>query len=169
MAANIELKARCADLDAARAAAVSLGAEPQGVERQTDTFFVTSRGRLKLRESDRRGATLIPYLRPDARSAKQSDYLVLPLDDPTLAKRLFGHALGIAGVVRKRRELLLLDNVRIHLDRVEGLGTFIEFEAVLSPDTTSEAEHGKLRQLMGSFGIRDEDLQSQAYIDLLLA
>lgn len=169
MAANIELKARCADLDAARAVAVALGAEPKGLETQTDTFFVTHRGRLKLRESDRCGAALIPYVRPDAREPKQSDYLLLAVDDPTLAKRLFGHALGIAGVVRKRRELLLLGNVRIHLDRVEGLGTFIEFEAVLSSDTTPEAEHGKLRQLMHSFGLRDEDLQSRAYLDLLLA
>ena len=77
MASNIELKAVCTDLDAARAAAVSLGAETQGVETQTDTFFTTPQGRLKLRESDKRGPTLIPYLRPDANAPKQSDYLVL--------------------------------------------------------------------------------------------
>ena len=167
MSSNIELKARCSDLDAARTVALSLGAEPQGVERQIDTFFATPRGRLKLRESDRYGAMLIPYLRPDSPEPKQSDYLVLPVASPAQCNRLFGQMLGVSAVVEKERELLLLDNVRIHLDRVEGLGTFIEFEAVMSDSTTPERELAKVRELMASFGIREDDLESGAYVDLL--
>ena len=167
MASNIELKVRCSDLDAARAAARSLGADPQGVERQIDTFFATPQGRLKLRESDKYGAMLIPYVRPDSQEPKQSDYLVLPVEDPAQCKQLFGQMLGVAAVVEKERELLLLDNVRIHLDRVEGLGTFIEFEAVMSDGTTPEHEQAKVRALMTAFGIREADLESGAYVDLL--
>ncbi len=167
MASNIELKARCTDLDAARVVAVALGAEPQGVESQTDTFFATPQGRLKLRESDKYGAMLIPYLRPDSREPKQSDYLVLPVENPAQCKQLFGQMLGVSAVVEKERELLLLDNVRIHLDRVEGLGTFIEFEAVMSDATTPERELVKVKDLMASFGIREADIESGAYVDLL--
>ena len=101
MAANIELKAQCADLDAARDAALALGAEPQGVEEQVDTFFATPRGRLKLRESSVHGAMLIPYLRPDTAAPKQSDYLVLPVGDPAAALRILGEMFGRSVVVRK--------------------------------------------------------------------
>ena len=167
MPSNIELKARCSDLGAARQVALSLGAQPQGVEAQTDTFFVTPRGRLKLRESDLRGAMLIPYLRPDDAAPKQSDYLVLPVADPAAAHRVLGEMLGVAAVVRKRREVLLLGNVRIHLDQVEGLGAFVEFEAVLGEGKTPESERAKVRELMAAFSITEHDLESRAYVDLL--
>ena len=166
MSSNIELKARCADLVKARHVALALGAQPQGVETQTDTFFATPRGRLKLRESDRRGAMLIPYLRPDAAEARQSDYLVLPVADAALARRLPEHMLGVAAVVRKQRDVLLLDNVRIHLDRVEGLGDFIEFEAVLDEGRDPETERAKLQELMRAFSIRAGDVEGLAYVDL---
>ena len=167
MGSNIELKARCADLTKARAVAIELGAQSQGVEQQTDTFFVTRCGRLKLRESSLRGAMLIPYFRSDDARPRQSDYAVLPTDDPAQAKRLLGDMLGVAAVVRKQRELLLLGNVRIHLDQVDGLGTFIEFEAVLADDATPESEQAKVRELMREFGIADDDLLSVAYADML--
>ena len=167
MAANVEVKAICPDLAAARAAALALGAVTQGMEKQTDTFFRTPRGRLKLRESDRRGATLIPYLRPDRPQARQSDYVVLPVDDPAAAKRILSEALGVLAVVKKQREVLLLDNVRIHLDRVEGLGCFIELEAVMDRAADPAAEDAKVRALMAKLGIQDHQVQARAYVDLL--
>ncbi len=167
MPSNIELKARCPGLENARQVALSLGAEPQGIETQTDTFFATPRGRLKLRESDRRGAMLIPYLRPDEPDAKQSDYVLLPVEQPAATRRLLAHIFGETVVVRKRREVLLLGNVRIHLDRVEGLGEFIEFEAVMDDGSDPEAERAKVAELMEAFGISPHDLESRAYADLL--
>ncbi len=167
MASNIELKARCADLAAARRTALALGARPAGVLEQTDTFFRAPGGRLKLRETNDAPAQLIPYARPDEPGAKQSEYVVLPVEQPDAARRLLTRILGAAGVVRKRRELLLLDNVRIHLDDVEGLGTFIEFEAVLGPGRTPESERRRLADLADAFGVRPQDVESRAYVDLL--
>jgi adenylate cyclase class IV len=45
-------------------------------------------------------------------------------------------------VVAKRRHLLLWEGVRIHLDEVERLGTFIELEAVAPPDSDSPTSIG---------------------------
>ena len=75
--------------------------------------------------------------------------------------------LGVAAVVRKQREVLLLGNVRIHLDRVEGLGEFIEFEAVLAEGAAGDSERAKVQELMARFGIAQSDLEGQAYVDLL--
>ena len=39
-----------------------------------------------------------------------------------------GLAIGIKGVVRKRRMLYMIGQTRVHLDQVEGLGDFMELE-----------------------------------------
>ena len=168
MPSNIELKARCSDLASARQVALSLGALAQGVETQKDTFFRTTRGRLKLRESSLHGAMLIPYQRPDTAAPKQSDYALLPVADPDRLQGLLADMLGVVTVVSKQREVLLLGNVRIHLDRVEQLGGFIELEAVMGDGKTAESEQAKLAELMVAFGIDECDLQPCAYVDLLL-
>ena len=171
-ARNIELKARCADLAAARAAAVSLCAMPLDRMRQTDTYFRAATGRLKLREIERDGgaaAELISYARPDAATPRASDYRVVPVPDaPALAAAL-ADTVGLRGVVRKAREVLLWRNVRIHLDAVESLGTFVEFEAVVSAVVGDEASRQNLEVAASALGIDRADAVEGSYIDLILS
>src|SRR5689334_15550162 len=110
---NIELKARCRDLPAARAAAIALGAKAVGVLEQVDTYFHVQSGRLKLRETTGESAELIWYARADQTQFRASDYQLVPMADASLAKMALTSALGVRGEVRKRRELLMWHNVRI--------------------------------------------------------
>lgn len=163
---NIELKARCVDLDAARAAAEAAGATFVATLAQTDTYFVVARGRLKLREMPDR-AELIAYDRSDTAEVRGCDYHVVPVaDGPGLLAALASTA-GIRGQVFKRRDLWMWQNVRIHLDRVEGLGTFVEFEAVLGEGETDQSGHAKVKHLCAAMGITDADRLAVAYADLL--
>jgi adenylate cyclase, class 2 len=57
--------------------------------------------------------------------------------------------------------------VRIHLDDVEGLGQFLEFEAVLSPEIDDTAGRQQLEQLIRQFNIQPEDLLAGSYIDMI--
>jgi predicted adenylyl cyclase CyaB len=165
---NIEIKARCADLDAARERARAVATRRLGVDRQTDTYFVTKQGRLKLRESSLSGGQLVPYLRPDQRGPKRSQFRVIPLEEPGSVKELLTRILGVHRVVRKVREIWLHENVRIHLDEVEGLGSFVELEAVYDGARESlPAEQQKVRFLMERLGIREEDLVDVSYEGLL--
>ena len=162
--ANLEIKARCADLDAARARALALAARPAGVDRQLDTYFRTAAGRLKLRESALSGGQLVPYLRPDLPGPRRADYRVIPVEDPASLKRLLSAILGVHRVVEKQREILLLDDVRIHLDRVAGLGHFLELEAVFDGSPAAEAaSRVALERLMRELGVRAEDLIDGSY------
>jgi predicted adenylyl cyclase CyaB len=168
MAANFELKARCSDLAAARERARAVATRWIGVDEQVDTYFQVAAGRLKLRESSLAGAQLVPYLRPDAPAARRSDYVVIPVPEPERTKALLAALLGVRRVVRKRREIALAENVRIHLDRVEGLGDFVELEAVWDGDPAGEAEQRtKVAVLCERLGIRDEDLVALSYEGLL--
>lgn len=165
---NLEIKARCANLDVARERARGVASRCVGVDRQTDTYFATRRGRLKLRESSLAGAQLIPYLRPDRRGPKNAAYAVIPVQEPESAKALLTEILGVHRVVRKVREIWLYQNVRIHLDRVDGLGSFVELEAVYDGAPASlPAQQDKLRFLMERLGIGEEDLIGVSYEGLL--
>ena len=131
---NLELKAR--DPDPARSLRVceALGAEDEGTLLQTDTYFEVPRGRLKLREEPDADAHLLAYERPNLAEPKESLYRIVAIPDPGNLKDALAAVLGIRVVVGKERRLFVLDGVRIHLDRVEGLGSFIEFEGVAAGD-----------------------------------
>ena len=164
---NIELKARCADLHRAAEAALTLGATHAGELRQLDTYFRFAHARLKLRETEGRGAELIAYQRADDPSFRGSDYYVIPVSHPAEMKAALTKKLGVRGEVRKRRALLMWQNVRIHLDDVAGLGTFIEFEAVISPADDEAISRQRLERLREALAIRDEDRVGVSYSDLL--
>jgi len=162
---NIELKARLFDRARANETCVRIGAESQGDIQQTDTYFAVPNGRLKLRECDPGEGCLVFYHRADVAAARASDYHIEPAGESM--GQLLKHALGVLGVVRKTRALWLWKNVRIHLDRVEDLGEFIEFEAVLSARYDDADGIEKLAYLRDSFEIRDGDLETGSYLDLL--
>jgi adenylate cyclase, class 2 len=164
---NIELKARLRDPEAARQTAAALATKRLGVQHQIDTYFHCLHGRLKLRQIDGLSAQLISYARDDQEGPKPSDYRLVPLSNPQTLKAALTAALGVRTVVEKRREVFLVDNVRIHLDEVVGLGHFLEFEAVLGPQIDDAAGHAQLHELMGQFHIDAADLLSGSYGEML--
>jgi homotetrameric cytidine deaminase len=166
---NVELKAR--DRDPARSLerALALGAEDHGELRQRDTYFASPRGRLKLREQEHGGAELIAYEREDAAEARESRYRLAPVADGAALREALDAALGRTVVVAKRRRLLLWEGVRIHLDEVEGLGSFVELEGVAEPGSDLGAEGERVATLRAELGIADRDLVATGYADLLAA
>jgi len=143
------------------------GVRAGGVENQVDTYFPVPHGRLKLREINEESATLIFYVRADRAVARICTYQLVPVPDPVALKTALTAALGVRGVVRKRREIYFWHNVRIHLDEVAGLGTFVELEAVLAADDDEGLAKERLDHLCKMLGIAPGDLLSQSNADLL--
>jgi len=167
MARNIEIKARVADMDAlaARAAAIADGG-PTEIP-QDDTFFRCDNGRLKLRVFvDGRGE-LIFYRRPDADGPKVSFYVLSPTDSPDTLRAALTLANGQEGRVVKHRTLFMVGRTRVHLDRVQGLGDFVELEVVLGDDEEVEAGTREAHALMARLQIAADCLVEGAYHDLL--
>ncbi|MDQ7793789.1 MAG: class IV adenylate cyclase [bacterium] len=168
MPVNVEVKARVRDRALIEARALRLaGCEPQ-VLSQVDTFFPVSRGRLKLREENGR-AVLISYLRADQASLRTSTYAKTPIPEPDLLEAMLAGTLGETQVVRKLRHLYRVGNSRVHLDRVEGLGDFVEIETEVERAGSPEQAAGETRALLRELGIGPEDLVADAYVDLLEA
>jgi homotetrameric cytidine deaminase len=165
---NVELKARDADPETTAARCLALGATDHGVLRQRDTYFVGRTERLKLREQDGE-SELIAYRRADTQQPESSAYVRAPVGDPEPLREALDAALGTRVVVVKRRRLLLWENVRIHLDEVDGLGSFLELEAVIGQaDHDHAAAHQKLAQLRSELQISDDAVVAVGYSDLLL-
>lgn len=167
MPRNIEIKAKVTDPEALAQRARSLADGPEEVLEQTDTFFHVAHGRLKLREFGDGSGELIHYHRADADGPKASEYVISFSADPASLKTALANALGVRAVVAKRRTLLMAGQTRIHLDRVEGLGHYMELEVVMDDKQTSEEGSAIADELMRRLGIASEDLVAGAYVDLL--
>jgi predicted adenylyl cyclase CyaB len=163
---NIELKARCEDLGRLRERLATLGAESLEPERQVDTYFTVSHGRLKLRESLQSGAELIYYARSDAPEARESHYEVYRVEDPEGLKEILEKALGVRAVVAKRREVYLIGDVRVHLDKVQGLGSFIELEGIVGDPAELPRVAAEVQSLQRTLKIEAHALVRESYSDL---
>ncbi len=169
MATNVEIKARVRDAERFRELAEDISHSKATVLGQEDVFFGSPGGRLKLRLLSPSDGQLIYYERPDGGGPRRSDYFMFETSDPASLQGVLGPALGVRGTVKKRRSLYMVGGTRIHLDEVEGLGTFAEIEVVLGPDQSTEEGVSIATNLMRSLGVDESDLEAAAYIDLLEA
>lgn len=168
---NIEMKAVYRDLDSARKIIKDLNSQFLWKDSQVDTYFFTRAGKLKLRQSQLNGSELLPYFKTDDDGLKRSDYVRLPTQEPELLCSLLDQLLGTKMVVRKIGEVYLIENVRVHLDQVDGLGNFLEFEAVFTEESAEvqNREKRKVEKLMQQFLISPSDLFDGSYPELLSA
>ena len=162
---NLEIKARAESFAPVRARLRALpGAWRDAFVRQTDWYFRVPEGRFKLRIIGRqRNGELIAYLRPTRTAARTSEFQRMPVADAAGTKRLLDRMLGPRACVRKRREVWLYRNARIHLDTVDGLGRFLEIEVVVTAGRPQA--RALMKQLREALGIGDEDLIAGSYAE----
>ena len=165
---NIEIKSRFKQIDIIRKILKERNAIFKGIDHQVDTYFNCPNGRLKLREGNIEH-NLIYYNREDKVGPKESIITIYyPTSNSTL-KEILTNSLGILVVVKKKREIYFIDNIKFHIDAVDRLGSFIEIEAI---DTTGTIGRDKLlsqcKEYMKIFGIQSEDLICCSYSDMIL-
>jgi len=163
---NFEFKACLRDPAHVRATLKRLRARFLGMDHQVDTYFRVPAGRLKIREG-RIENSLIFYQRTDRAQARRSTVEMMLLPRRNSVRAILAGALGVLAVVDKRREIYFVGNVKIHLDRVRGLGTFLEVEAMTRSGDIKKvrAQAVKFQKL---FKIAPKDIVPQSYSDLIL-
>ena len=164
---NFEFKAHLRDAAHVRATLKRLRARFLGADRQVDTYFRVPKGRLKIREG-RIENSLIFYRRTNVARARRSTVEMMLLPRRNSVRAILSAALGILAVVDKRREIYFVKNVKIHLDRVRGLGKFLEVEAISHAGDVKKIR-SQARQFQKLFGITAKDIVAESYSDLILA
>ena len=168
MARNIEIKARVENVAQLTPKVAALATEGPLEIAQDDTFFNCVTGRLKLRAFSNDAGELIFYRRVNQSGPKESFYLRSPTSSPETLRESLSLAYGQIGRIRKYRTLFLVGRTRVHLDRVEGLGHFLELEVMLVGDEPAEQGIREASELMDKLGIEPGQLIDGAYLDLLL-
>ena len=167
MPRNIEIKARIESVKAVALKVAVLATESPVELTQDDTFFRCESGRLKLRTFSATEGELIFYRRGNQHGPKESFYIRTPTPSPESLREALSLAYGQVGRVVKRRTLYLIGRTRVHLDRVERLGQFLELEVVLGENESSEVGVREAHSLMAQLGIKPSQLIETAYVDLL--
>lgn len=168
MPRNIEIKAKIESIELLLTKALAIADQGPVEIEQDDTFFRCDAGRLKLRTLSPSAGELIFYRRADQQGPKESFYQLTPTHEPDRLRETLSLACGQIGRVQKKRTLLLLGRTRIHLDRVQGLGHFLELEVVLEEDEPLEAGMQEANDIMAQLGVEPSRLIEGAYLDLLL-
>ncbi|KAK7864336.1 hypothetical protein R5R35_009179 [Gryllus longicercus] len=168
MARNIEIKSHLRDKNEVLDALKELTNHPGEIIKQTDTFFGVPKGRLKLRQIEGACSELIFYDRPNTDGPKLSNYEKYEFSENSNLLSVLCQSLDVKGVVKKVRYLYMIDQTRVHIDEVEGLGHFLELEVVLKSGQTSEEGQQIAEDIMAKLGIKNDDLIAGAYMDLLL-
>jgi adenylate cyclase class 2 len=163
---NLEAKFSIDDAALARARAEEIGFSMRGTLVQRDTFFAIANGKLKLRE-ELDGATLIHYSRAHEGTLEVSNYEIVPVLEPGQLHAMLTKALGIVAEVRKVRTLLMRRNVRLHLDRVEGLGSFGEIEAVVGDEEMPEIYRIEVDEILAALEVTPTKLISESYFEMM--
>ena len=164
---NVEIKARVSDLPLLFTRVRSIADSGPTLSHQDDTFYRVPWGRLKLRRFAEGDAVLVLYDRPDRPEAKESRYCLIETCAPEALGERLSRRYGICGRVMKERMLFLVGNTRVHLDRVKGLGQFVELEVVLKGKERVESGIETAQRLMKHLGISNDALIDKAYVDLL--
>ncbi|MCU7552768.1 class IV adenylate cyclase [Chitinophagaceae bacterium LB-8] len=169
MPVNFEFKARSNNNTELEQILQSFQPRFVGEDTQTDTYFNVPNGRMKLREGNIENA-LIHYHRNNIAGAKQSDVLLYQHQPSKALKKILINAIGIKTIVLKRRRIWFVDNVKFHFDHVDGLGDFIEVEAIDADGSRSIQQLQEQCSFYASiFQIAPECFVAESYSDLLLA
>ena len=164
---NVEIKVRCDDLHPVHGILVGRGLKRVARMRQVDTYFDVRDGRLKLREIDGQARVeLIGYRRPDLPTARTSTYTVSKVTDVEATRSVLSMVLGTRVVVAKIRDYYQWDNTRVHLDAVDGLGTFVELETALYGGQDDAAER-ECMEVFEALGLDEKHIVAASYADLL--
>jgi predicted adenylyl cyclase CyaB len=164
---NIEIKAKVDDVDILLTRVEQIADRGPEIVHQEDIFFSSDDGRLKLRRFSNASGELIFYQRPDGKAPSESKYFRSPTTDPDGLSKVLSMSLGVRGVVKKTRTLYWSGQTRVHIDEVEGLGSFMELEVVLEPHQTTKEGTQIANDIMKALNIKESVLVEVAYIDLL--
>ncbi len=163
----VELKARVTSGEEVRRRLESAGAVLERTIRQKDVYFENVVGRLKHRAEVPGQNQLVYYQRPNVKSTKESRIRLesIPPGDNLLTH--LSNTLGVQTVVEKTRRVYRWKDTQVHIDLVDGLGEFLEFEHEVMDPAEVGSWHERLMEMFLELGGSRDDLIEGSYSDML--
>ena len=133
------------------------------IESQKDIYYNIDGGRLKLRIINDEIGNLIYYNRNEHNKKRVSNYIISATKNFKELDEILRKLFYIFIIVDKRREIYTYDNVRIHLDKVKKLGSFLEIEVIY--DSFKDAKK-TMNDLVNYFSLNENEFIKDSYSDL---
>lgn len=132
---------------------------------QEDIYYRVNKGRLKLRIIDGKTGNLIHYFRSNETGKRVSNYTISETNTPKELNTILSSLYGVLITVKKSREITIIDDTRIHIDKVNGLGNYLEIEIIFN--SIKEARD-RMRGLIKSLELNEKAFIKVSYSDLIL-
>lgn len=164
MAKNLEIKVKIPSFTPFLAILNKKGFKQIDILQQKDIYYKTGDVRLKLRiENGRERA--IYYNRAEAGGTDRfSDYELLEISSGN-GESFFNKLFTPEIIVEKERILYIIENTRVHLDKVKKLGTFLELETVVTGDEYSAKE--EFNKIVNWLDLNSYEEFRNSYSDLM--
>ena len=169
MKKNLELKVELEDFSDILQNIASLGVKEAGILYQVDKYFLIGKKRLKLRNMNGE-FQLIYYSRPNTQESKLSQYYVFGFTNKqgVVIEKILNVFFAVKAVVSKKRTLYLYKHTRIHLDKVENLGNFLELETVFNRKDPQYDFYHEHNAVIDTLGLPRYKKIKSSYSDLIL-
>ena len=171
---EVEIKAYLDDYILVENQLQQLGAVFEKTIPQSDTYFqhpirnfAQTDEALRIRISDKNSYLTYKGAKVDS-STKTREELELAIPEPDKLNAIL-KKIGFSPVmtVKKTRKKYILDEIKISIDMVEGLGNFIEFELDVSEKEHIQSARERLFSLLKRLNIPNEKLERRSYLELL--
>lgn len=166
---EIEIKSYCDDHDAVIKKLIAMGARRGRTRKENDLYlnhssrdFRQTGEALRLRQVDDGNVILTykgPRLSTVAKTRREEEVAVADFESALTIFTLLGFS--SFGTVVKEREIFMLDDVEICIDRVEDIGNFVELEM---KGTEHERIESELFHLAGQLGLKR--FERKSYLEL---
>lgn len=162
---NIEFKSELRDRELAEAILLRTGGVRVASLEQSDTYFRIPDGRLKRRQCVDEPVEWIFYHRPNSSAPKLSQFTIYT--EREAIERFGANPMPVWLIVNKQRDMWIHGPLRVHLDRVIGLGEFLEIEALVTPKRPEANCRRAVEKLRGILSPALGEPISTGYADLL--
>ncbi|AKB60414.1 class IV adenylate cyclase [Methanosarcina mazei] len=170
---EVEVKVR-ADHSKIRPVLMEMGASKIGVEEQSDVYFAApyrdfAKTDEALRIRSLGGQAVLTYKGPKLDKVSKTRVEIETPVDGAAAAKIF-HSLGFleAGAVRKKREIFRAGEITVCLDKVEGLGEFLEVEIDVEYEKSLDSSRAQLFKFLSHFGLSEKDSIRTSYLEMVL-
>lgn len=162
---NLEIKCRLDNLSGVRKLLKESRSFKYSVEKQNDVYFKVKKGRLKLRIINNKTGNLIYYFRNEKSSEMKSGYIISATENFKELFKILSNQFEIFVTVKKKREIFVKDNIRIHLDNVTELGKFMEIEIIYKNLGSAKV---RMKEILNFIKPEIRSYINKSYSDLLI-
>ncbi len=172
---EVEVKVRINDIVGMEQRLKGEGAEYKGMIKQADEYFdftdmriINSGGAFRVRAADGKYRVTYKGVKKDKETTSREE-IEIGIESAAKMIEILEH-MGFIRLceIKKKRKSYLLAGLKISLDEVEGLGSFMEIEGMANTDAEYKAKKGEIFMLIDKLGVTSEDISQKSYMELAL-